>query len=66
MSIVAIILGIVAVVIAPIICGPIAIVFAVLARKKRERLAARALWVAIGGMVAGFVIGAIVYSNAMA
>ena len=33
---------------------------------KHERLANTALIVAIGGMIAGFVIGAIVYSNGVA
>jgi hypothetical protein len=66
MSITAIVLGVVAVLILPIICGPIAIVLAVLAKRKGERLATTALWVAIVGMVAGFIIGAIVYSNMVA
>ena len=65
-SIAAIVLGLVAVIIFPIICGPIAIVLAVMAKRKGERLATTALWVAIGGMVAGFIIGAIVYSNMVA
>jgi hypothetical protein len=62
-SILAIVFGAIAVIFFPIIFGLAAIVLAVVARNKRERLANIALIVAIVGTVAGFVLGAIVYSN---
>jgi cytochrome c biogenesis protein CcdA len=63
MSIIAIVLGVLAVFIAPIILGPIGIILAVIAKRRGERLSTTALIVAIAGMVLGFILGAIVYNS---
>ena len=59
-SILAIVLGVVAVLFLPIVFGIAAIVLAGVALSKKERLA---MVVAAVGTVAGFVLGAIVYSS---
>ncbi len=62
-SILAIISGIVAILILPIVFGPVGIVLAIVANRRGEPLWKIALGVAIGGMVLGFILGAIVLSN---
>lgn len=53
----AIILGVLAVFFLPIVLGPIGIALAVMARNRGQSLATVALWVAIGGTVAGLTFG---------
>jgi hypothetical protein len=62
-SIIAIICGVLAILILPIVFGPVGIALALVGRSRREPLWKVALGVAIGGMVLGFVLGAIVLSN---
>lgn len=62
-SIIAIICGVLAILILPIIFGPIGIALALVARSKHEPLWKVALGVAIAGTVLGFLLGAIVLSN---
>jgi hypothetical protein len=62
-SILAIVCGVVAILILPIIFGPIGIILAVVANRRGEPLWKIALGVALGGMVLGFILGAIVLSN---
>jgi hypothetical protein len=62
-SILAMVCGVVAILILPIIFGPIGIILAVVANRRGEPLWKIALGVAIGGMVLGFVLGAVVLSN---
>lgn len=62
-SILAIVFGAVAVLFLPIVFGIAAIVLAGIAISKKERLAKVAMAVAIVGTVAGFILGAIVYSS---
>lgn len=63
-SIIAIVLGGVAFIILPIILGPAAIILAVIAKTKNEKLANIALAVAILGTVIGMILGAIIGSLA--
>jgi hypothetical protein len=65
LSIVAFVLSAVAVLFLPIFFGPAAIIAAVVALVRKERLAKIAIIVAIVATVVGFVLGAIV-QNAMA
>ncbi len=62
-SILAIVCGVIAILIFPIVFGPVGIVLAVVANRRGEPLWKVALGVAIGGMVLGFLLGAIVLSN---
>ena len=62
-SILAIVFGAVAVLFLPIVFGVAAIVLAGIAISKKERLAKIAMVVAVVGTVAGFILGAIVYSS---
>jgi predicted membrane protein len=62
-SILAMVCGVIAILILPIVFGPIGIVLAVVANRRGEPLWKIALGVAIGGMVLGFILGAIVLSN---
>ena len=62
LSIVAIVLGIVAVFLLPILFGIAAIVCAAVAKSRKERLANVALAVAIIGTIAGFALGALVFA----
>jgi hypothetical protein len=62
-SILAIVFGVVAVLFLPIVFGIGAIVLAGIALSKHEPLAKIAMVVAVVGTVAGFVLGAIVYSS---
>ena len=59
-SIIGIVLGALALLIFPIIFGPIAIVLAVLGKNKGERLSTIALAIAITGTALGMIIGAVV------
>ena len=63
LSVAAIVLGAISVLFIPILFGPIAIVLAAIGKKKKQSLSTIALAVAIGGMVLGFIIGAVVYSS---
>jgi hypothetical protein len=56
-AIAAMVLGVLAVFFLPIILGPIGIALAVMARNRHQSLANIALWVAIGGTVAGLALG---------
>ena len=62
-SILAIVCGVVAILILPIVFGPIGIILAVVANRQAEPLWKVALGVAIGGMALGFILGAIALSN---
>jgi hypothetical protein len=62
LSIIAIVLGGVSFLIFPILLGPAAIILAVIAKNKKEKLANIALAVAILGTVIGMLFGAIVFS----
>jgi hypothetical protein len=59
-SIIAIILGGVGFLILPILLGPAAIILAVIAKTKKEKLANVALTVGILGTVMGMILGAII------
>lgn len=63
LSIIAIVLGGLSFIILPIIFGPAAIILAVVAKKKGEKLGTVALTVGILGTVLGMVIGAIIGAN---
>ena len=62
LSIIGIVCGVVAVLIAPIIFGPAGLILGGIAKSRGERLSTIALIVAGVGMVLGFVLGALVYS----
>jgi hypothetical protein len=62
-SILAIVCGVLAILILPIIFGPVGIILAIVAYRRGEPLWKVALGVAVGGMILGFVLGAIVLSN---
>ena len=62
-SVTAIVLGAVSFLFCPLVLGITAIVFAAVARSRRERLANVALAVSIAGTVIGMVLGVIVYSS---
>ncbi len=62
MTILAFVFAAVAVLFLPIIFGPVAIVLAIIAMRKGDPLAKAALIAAIVGMIAGFVLGAVVYN----
>ncbi|MET3962339.1 glycopeptide antibiotics resistance protein [Marmoricola sp. OAE513] len=62
-SILAIVFGAVAVLFIPILFGIAAIVLAAIALNKGEPLAKIAMTVAVIGTIAGFVLGAVVYSS---
>ncbi len=63
LSIVAIVLGVIAILIIPILFGVAGIICAAIAKSRHEKLANVALGVAIGGTVLGFVIGGIVFAT---
>lgn len=52
--------GIIAILFLPILFGPVGIILAVVANRRGEPLWKVALGVAIGGMILGFILGAIV------
>jgi hypothetical protein len=62
LSIISIVLGGVSFLILPIVLGPAAIILAVIAKSKKEKLANIALAVGILGTVIGMFLGAIVFS----
>ena len=62
-SIIAIVCGVLAILILPIIFGPVGIVMAIVANRRGEPLWKVALAVAVGGMVLGFILGALVLAN---
>jgi hypothetical protein len=62
-SILAMVSGVVAIFILPILFGPIGIVLAVVANRRAEPLWKVALAVAVGGMIVGFILGYLVLSN---
>jgi cytochrome c biogenesis protein CcdA len=64
LTILAFVFAAVAVAFFPIVFGPVAIVLAAIAMRKGDPLARWALIAAIAGMVAGFVLGAVLYSAA--
>lgn len=59
-SIIAIVLGAISFLILPIVLGPAAIILAVIAKSKNEKLANVALAVSILGTVIGMILGAII------
>ena len=61
-SILAIIFGAISFLFFPILFGPAAIILAVIAKTKNEKLANIAITVGILGTVFGFILGAIVWS----
>ena len=60
-SLVAIVLGLVAVLFFPIVLGPVGIVLGIVGRSRREPWAAAGITVAIVGMIIGLVLGALAY-----
>jgi membrane associated rhomboid family serine protease len=62
-TIVAIVCAVVAVAILPIIFGPLGIIFAVMGMRRGDPLGRTALIVAVIGMIAGFVLGAVFYTG---
>lgn len=64
-AIAAIVLGALAVFFLPIILGPIGIILAVMARNRAQPRADIALWVAIGGTVAGLAFGMMAAMNGL-
>lgn len=65
LSIIGTVLGVVALVILPPVFGIAGIVLGVIALRKHERLGGVALGVSIVGLVAGMIIGALVFSSGM-
>jgi cytochrome c biogenesis protein CcdA len=63
LSIIAIVLGAVAIVFVPIVFGLIGIVLGVIAKVKGERLSTWGIVVPIVGMIAGIILGLIVYES---
>ncbi|MDK1472050.1 hypothetical protein QNO07_01165 [Streptomyces sp. 549] len=64
LSIIAMVLGVIALIFLPIIFGPIGIVLAIIAKMVRhERLATAAIVVSAVGLVGGMVLGAVVNSR---
>jgi uncharacterized protein YacL len=59
-SVIAIVLGAISFLLLPIFLGPAAIILAVIAKNKKEKLANVALTVGILGIVIGMIIGAII------
>jgi len=59
-SIIAIVLGAIGFLLLPVVLGPAAIILAVIAKTKKEKLANVALTVGILGTVIGMIVGAIV------
>jgi hypothetical protein len=59
-SVIAIVLGAISFLLLPIFLGPAAIILAVIAKNKKEKLANVALTVGILGTVIGMIIGAII------
>jgi hypothetical protein len=57
-SIGAIVCGVVALLICPILLGPAGIVLGVFALRRNESLAKVGIGVAVGGMIGGFILGA--------
>jgi hypothetical protein len=66
LSIAAFALGGISILFFPIIFGPAAIICAGIAKSRKEKLGNAALAVAIGGMVLGFILGALAASAAAA
>ena len=62
-SIAGIILGAIAFLILPIVFGPLGLVMGAVAKSKGEPLANRALWVAGIGLIAGMLMGALVFAS---
>jgi hypothetical protein len=62
-SILAIVSGVLAILVIPILFGPIGIVLAVVANRKAEPLWKVALAVAVGGMLLGFILGYMTVSD---
>lgn len=63
LSIIAIVFGVIAVVFFPIVFGPLGIICGGIALSRKERLAKIGLGVAIAGMIAGFILAAVVFSQ---
>ena len=66
LSILAIIFGGISLLFLPIIFGPIAIVLAIIAKSRKERLSTVALIISIVGTVVGFILGALVFAATVA
>ena len=66
LSILAIIFGGISLLFLPIIFGPIAIVLAIIAKTRKERLSTVALIISIVGTVVGFILGALVFAATVA
>ena len=62
-SILAMVCGVLAILMLPIAFGPIGAILAIVAQRRGEPLWKVGLGVALGGMVLGFVLGAIVLSS---
>lgn len=62
LSILGFVFGAIAVLFLPIVFGPAGIICAGIATAKGDRLGKPALAVAIGGMILGFVLGAVVFA----
>lgn len=61
-SIIAIVLGAIGFLLLPIVLGPAAIILAVIAKNKKEKLANVALTVGILGTIIGMILGALIGS----
>jgi hypothetical protein len=62
-SILAMVCGVLAILILPIAFGPIGVILAVVGQRRGEPLWKVGLGVALGGMILGFILGAVVLSN---
>ena len=62
LSIIGIVCGVLAVLVYPILFGPVGLIFGGIAKSKGERLSTVALVVAGVGMVIGVVVGALLYN----
>ena len=63
LSIIAIVCGVIAVLILPIVFGPVGIVLGVIGKTRHEKLSTIAIVVAAAGMVIGFILGAIIMNQ---
>ena len=63
MCIIAIVCVVIAVLILPIVFGPVGIVLGVIGKTRHEKLSTIAIVVAAAGMVIGFILGAIIMNQ---
>jgi hypothetical protein len=63
LSIIGIVCGVVAVLFLPIVFGPVGIILGIIGKTRNEKLSTIAIVVAVVGMVAGFILGAVVMNQ---